>query len=128
MGEDKDDNVISFAKAKDAERTYEKTIIENKRRYGPGHCPHKGPYLFDQTLATVECGDCGSLLNPLFVIEVLANREAYWNRRQKELAEYLGQINEEIKERTRTKCTHCGNMTAIRFKKEMPQTWHPGPY
>ena len=125
---DGDDNVVAFAKAKDASRTYEKTLVENKRRYGPESCPHKGPYLFDQTLATVECGDCGSLLNPMFVLEVLANKEAYWNRRQKDLTRYIEELNEEIKGRTRTKCTHCGNMTAIRFKREIPATWHPGPY
>jgi len=128
MNEETEDNVVSFAKAKDDARTYEKTLVENKRRYGAGHCPHKGPYNFDQSLASVECIDCGSLLNPLFVLEQLANKEAYWNRRQKELSGYIKELNEELKERTRTKCTHCGNMTAIRFKKEMPNTWHPGPY
>ena len=60
---------------------------------------------------------------PLYVLELLAYQEAYWNKRQEELTTYLKEITEEIKERTRTRCTHCNNMTAIKFKHELPRTW-----
>ena len=110
------------------ERVYEKTIISNSHRYRPNTCEHKGPYVVDQALAAVECGECGAYLNPLFVLEKLATQEAYWNKRQEDLTTYLAEITAEIKDRTRTKCTHCGNMTAIKFSKEMPRTWVPRPY
>lgn len=123
-----DDKVISIRTGRPEDRTYERTLTANDRRYNPNACPHKGPYLVDRKLATVECGDCGALLNPIYVLEMLACQEAYWNMRQRDLGKYLAEINSEIEGRTRTRCTHCGNMTAIKFKKEMPQTWVPQPY
>jgi hypothetical protein len=126
---DDENNVISLRSAKpDEKRTYERTLIANSRRYDSNRCQHKGPYVVDRKLGSVECGDCGALLNPIFVLEMLAAHEAYWNNRQRDLAEYLKQINSEIEGRTRTRCTHCGNMTPIKFKKEMPRTWFPEPY
>jgi hypothetical protein len=110
------------------ERTYEQTIVANHRRYQQHRCQHKGPYLVDRELAAVECGDCGAHLNPLYVLELLACQEAYWNQRVKDVTAYLGQIQEELAARTRTKCTHCGNMTAIKFQHEIPQTWVPQPF
>lgn len=121
-------NVISISAGKPGDRVYEKTLIANDRRYEPHACPHKGPFVVDRKLGSVECKDCGALLNPIYVLEVLACQEAYWNMRQRDLAKYLAEINKEIEERTRTKCTHCGNMTAIKFKGEMPRTWVPQPY
>lgn len=102
------------------------TIVANSnyRRYGQNACEHKGPYYVDEDLAAIECGDCGAYLNPVFVLLKLAKQEGYWNRRVKDLAAYLDQINAEIGERSRTKCVHCGNMTPIKFKHEMPRTWH----
>lgn len=120
--------IIQLHPGKDGERVYETTLISNSRRYRADSCEHKGPYLFEKALATIECGDCGALLNPLFVLEMLAYKEAYWNKRQEELTAYLAEITKEIEGRTRTKCTHCGNMTAIKFAKEVPRTWVPRPY
>jgi len=120
--------IISIRTGKPEERTYERTLIDNGRRYSANKCSHKGPYEIDRKLGTVECGDCGSLLNPIYVLEMLACQETYWNMRQRELRQYLDEINKEIEDRTRTRCTHCQNMTAIKFKKEMPRTWVPQPY
>lgn len=121
-------NVISIRSGRPDERTYETTIINNSRRYAPQACEHRGPYVVDRMLGVVECKDCGATLNPIYVLEVLAAQEAYWNMRQKDLSKYLAEINEEIKERTRTKCVHCQNMTPIKFKKELPRTWVPRAY
>lgn len=99
------------------------TIVVNRRRYASDRCQHRGPYYVDKTLATVECGDCGAALNPLFVLEVLACHESYWNVRTRDLQRYLDQINKELDGRQRTKCVHCGNMTPIRFTADMPRTW-----
>jgi hypothetical protein len=120
--------VVSIRTGRPEERTYEKTLLSNGRRYNPGRCEHKGPFVVDPKLASVECQDCGALLNPIYVLEQMARHETYWNMRQKELSQYLSEINKEIQDRERTKCTHCGNMTAIRFKKEMPRTWFPTAY
>jgi DNA-directed RNA polymerase subunit M/transcription elongation factor TFIIS len=121
-------NIIHLHPGKQEARTYQRTIIDNSRRYRQDQCQHKGPYIVDRKLAVVECGDCGAYLNPMYVLEMLAYKEAYWNKRQEELTQYIEAVNEEIKERTRTRCTHCGNMTAIKLKHGMPQTWVPSPY
>lgn len=128
MSETDDDKIVSIKSGKPVERVYETTLIDNSRRYNQHKCPHKGPFIIDKALATVECNDCGALLNPLYVLELMAYRETYWNMRQRDLSKYLSELNKEIEDRTKTRCTHCGNMTAIRFKGKMPQTWVPTPY
>jgi hypothetical protein len=120
--------IVNLRSGRPESRTYECTMISNSRRYSQSACPHKGPFTVDRKLATVECGDCGALLNPMYVLEKLALKETYWNQRQKDLSAYLKEINQEIDDRTRTRCTHCGNMTAIRFKREVPRTWVPQAY
>jgi DNA-directed RNA polymerase subunit RPC12/RpoP len=121
-------NLIRLRPGTPEARTYQRTIIDNSRRYRQDQCQHKGPYVIDRKLAVVECEDCGAYLNPLYVLEMLAYQETYWNTRQEELTTYLATVNEELKERTRTRCTHCGNMTAIKLKHEIPLTWVPRPY
>lgn len=128
IDDEKEAKIVSLRPGSPESRAYERTMISNSRRYNQHACPHKGPYVFDRKLATVECEDCGALLNPMFVLEKLALRETYWNQRQKDLTKYLAEINKEIEERTRTRCTHCGNMTAIKFKGELPRTWTPEAY
>jgi len=103
------------------------TIAVNRRRYKSDHCQHRGPFVVDTTLASVECGECGAMLNPLFVLERLAHNETYWNARTRDLQKYLDRLNKEIEGRQRTKCVHCGNMTPIRFTFEAPRTWVPQP-
>lgn len=34
-------------------RVYERTMIDNARRYDQAACPHRGPYILDRKLATV---------------------------------------------------------------------------
>jgi hypothetical protein len=125
--EERESNIIQLHPGKNQERVYEKTIVANRRRYRSDRCEHNGPYIVDRKLAAVECEDCGAYLNPLYVLEMLAYKETYWNKRKEELTAYLAEINKEIAGRTRTKCTHCGNMTPIKFHQEMPRTWVPHP-
>lgn len=119
--DDKPANVIEFSAHNPSPK---KTIIESSRRYPIAECKHKGPYSVDEKKWSVECGDCGALLNPIWVMIQLARQEAYYSRRIEDLSKHLKEINEEIKDRARTKCTHCGNMTAIRFKHRSPMTWN----
>ncbi len=104
-----------------------RTITVNRRKYRTDQCRHRGPFQVDTTLACVECGDCGAMLNPLYVLEVLSCHEAYWNARMRDLREFIAYLDKEIEGRVRTKCVHCGNMTPIRFNREPPRTWVPQP-
>ena len=117
--DENDDHVINFRDASNAGRGFKDRTI-NYRKYMSDQCSHKGPYIVDPHLAFVECGDCGAHLNPLFVLGKLANNESYWNTRARDLKKYILELNAEIEGRSRTKCTHCGNMTAIRWQRCQP--------
>lgn len=57
----------------------------------------------------VECGNCETKLDPMWVLRQLANKESSWNRSRQ-------RYNDEMKrlaERSRTKCDNCGKMTRI---------------
>jgi len=77
-----DDNIVKFSTERVSPK---KTIIQNSRRYGQATCEHKGPYMVDEEKWTIECGDCGALLNPIWCFIKLAKKEAYYNRRVDDL-------------------------------------------
>ena len=123
MSDDREPTVVPFVGSRKAlTRTIQ---MKNHRRYDSSQCPHKGPFTLCKEEWAVECGDCGALLNPIWCLTKLCEKEAYWNNRMDDLAKYLKEITAELADRERTKCTHCGNMTAIRFKSKRPQTWRP---
>lgn len=85
----------------------EQNIFLEKRRQ---NCDHDAPFLIDETLSTVECKKCGAHLNPIYCLSVLAKQWTNWSRRKAEAELTL----KEIENKKRTKCFHCGKMTAIR--------------
>ncbi|MDB6119308.1 MAG: hypothetical protein JWO08_3089 [Verrucomicrobiaceae bacterium] len=74
-----------------------------------GCCHFNGPYLIDAKNADVTCGQCKAKLNPMFVLEQLAHQETRWHEHFKRYQEEMSRL----KERSRTKCQHCGEMTRI---------------
>lgn len=75
-----------------------------------GGCNHTTcTYIVDEKLAEVQCGDCGAKLEPVWVLRQLCEKEARWNERRREFLE----LQEETRGRTRTRCQHCDQMTAI---------------
>ncbi|WP_339862290.1 hypothetical protein [Paremcibacter congregatus] len=121
---DDDDNIISFEDSKDRPR---QMITDNGRKFSQSKCPHDGAVIVNGKEANVECKDCGAFLNPIYVLQLLAAKESYYIRHVAALNEHLKKVKEEIKGRARTKCTHCGNMTAIKYKDNPPQTWLSKP-
>lgn len=90
-------------------------------QYGGG-CNHRwtvngsktvhASYTIREGETEVECTLCGTKLDPMFVLKVLATEETKWqNSRQR----YHDEMK-RLSERTRTKCDHCGNMTRISRK------------
>ena len=76
----------------------------------PSKCQHfMTGYIVDEKLAEVTCRACGEKLNPMWVLHQLSLTENRWHdlhaRYQDELA--------RLRERSRTKCEHCGGMTRI---------------
>lgn len=57
----------------------------------------------------VECGLCGTRLDPMFVLKKLAREESQWLRHRKQYIDEMERLNK----RSRTKCEHCDRMTRI---------------
>jgi hypothetical protein len=80
-------------------------------RYQHGACNHTTcTYIVDEKLAEVQCGDCGAKLEPVWVLRQLCEKEARWNDRRREYLE----LDAHLRERTRTRCQHCDQMTVIK--------------
>ena len=74
-------------------------------------CSHMGcTYRIREGEAEVECGGCGTRLDPMFVLRQLAYEDSMWKRRQ----EAAVRTAKELEQRVRTKCQHCGEMTRIK--------------
>lgn len=74
-------------------------------------CSHtQCPYRIREGEAEVECGGCGTRLEPMFVLRQLAIKDSLWNQRQQAAIKTA----KEVSARVRTKCQHCGQMTKIR--------------
>lgn len=58
----------------------------------------------------VECGLCGTRLDPMFVLVRMANEESQWSRTRQNYQDEMKRLNERL----RTKCQHCDRMTRIR--------------
>lgn len=97
-------------------------------RYGSGACDHRhyfdgnpllggarlreAQYLIREGETEVECGQCGTRLDPMFVLKILARQETQYDRSRER---YQAEMK-RLSERSRTKCQHCGKMTRISRK------------
>lgn len=84
-------------------------IIKLERHLrGYGECQHKICEV-DITLNELTCKSCGERVNPIWYLDMLAKHESTLNEviRQKKL------LIENLEERKRCKCTHCGKITKI---------------
>lgn len=66
-------------------------------------------YLIREGETEVECSLCGTKLDPMFVLRILAHEESKWMETRKHYQEEM----RRLRERERTKCNHCGKMTRI---------------
>ena len=89
-------------------------------RYQHGACNHTTcTYIVDEKLAEVQCGDCGAKLEPVWVLRQLCEKEARWNDRRREFLE----LQTHLRERTRTRCQHCDQMTNINVPDRLKMAW-----
>ena len=73
-----------------------------------GQCRHK-LINFDEASDSVECRQCGERLNPMWVIKKMAMKESIAIQN---IERYQDEMK-RLKDRSRTKCRHCGKMTPI---------------
>lgn len=103
------EHVNQFSVPIDGEPTNVIVLSEVITRYRYDKCQHKR-VLIDEIESEVECQDCGKLLNPMVVLARLAREES----RLKIRIEQLSELKEQLDAKKKTKCQHCGCMTAIR--------------
>jgi ribosomal protein S27E len=66
-------------------------------------------YIVDEAAAEVECSNCKTRLNPMWVLARLAGKESSYH----ELAQRYQDEMRRLSERSRTKCENCGHMTRV---------------
>lgn len=72
-------------------------------------CLQHGPFTVDAELADVICDKCGEKMNPIQVLLIMARNETKWH----EAGKRYGEEMKRLRERSRTKCRHCGKITPI---------------
>lgn len=75
-----------------------------------GQCRHVNVAVHED-LAEVVCRDCDAKLNPIWVLTRMAKEETKWSLRRLEFQA----AKEDLAQRQRCKCQHCGKMTNIRI-------------
>jgi hypothetical protein len=81
---------------------------DHRSFYADGHM-RPVTYKIREGETEVECGNCGTRVDPMFVLRILANEENSWSRSRQGYIEEM----KRLKERSRTKCVYCGKMTEI---------------
>lgn len=71
-------------------------------------CFH-GQFQIDSSLDYVTCGLCQERLNPMYVLKRLAMQDSKFRENNEKYNEEM----KRLKERSKTKCEHCGQMTGI---------------
>lgn len=74
-------------------------------------CMHRR-FSIDERLAQVTCSDCKERLDPMVALVSLSHQESRYH----ELHERYQDEMKRLKERSRTKCRHCGEMTPISYR------------
>ena len=73
-------------------------------------CRHfPASYEIDVDGGKCKCKKCGGEVSPWFVLEKLMHHESTWNRTREAYQDEMMRL----KERSRTKCDHCGKMTRV---------------
>jgi len=89
----------------------ERTLVSPWEVLKHVECDHlMATYIINEREADVECGRCGTRLNPMWVLKELATSD----RRYAQMKESAKQASERRADRVRCKCQHCGKMTRIR--------------
>lgn len=73
-------------------------------------CEHKH-LVVDERAAEVECADCGVKLNPMWALARLARDDSDFRREWDRMRAAV----RLLKDKTKTKCRHCGQMTPVKM-------------
>lgn len=74
-------------------------------------------YVLREGETEVECGNCATKLDPMWVLKRLAERETDYERKRAIAQDEMKRLSE----RQKTQCDHCGKMTRISRAKARPR-------
>ena len=73
-------------------------------------CRHwKSSFTVDMDAGICRCKQCGGEVSAMFVLKQLMHEESRWNQTRESYQDEM----KRLKARSRTKCTHCGEITRI---------------
>jgi hypothetical protein len=76
----------------------------------PAACKHlRASFVVDVKAGKCFCSDCRGEVSPMFVLERLMHEESTWNRTREAYQDEM----KRLRDRSRTKCQHCGHLTRI---------------
>lgn len=87
---------------------FDKDQCDHRSRWQNGHIVGV-TYQIREGETEVECGACGTRLDPMWVLRMLAYKETEFENKRKIAREEMARLHE----RSRTKCQHCEKMTKI---------------
>jgi hypothetical protein len=73
----------------------------------------KVTYVIREGETEVECGNCHTKLDPIWVLRNLAVEESTWARARERYQDEM----KRLRDRSYTRCEHCGKMTKISHAK-----------
>jgi len=93
-------------------KTHERVVSVQEKKGKSNRCQHDF-VLVDEELWNIECSQCGEILDPIqYIIRLARDEELVKLRLDCMKAEYE-RIKAALKNRTHTKCEHCGKTTKI---------------
>ncbi|WP_036058306.1 hypothetical protein [Leptospira sp. P2653] len=75
-------------------------------------CNHDSAYIVEGS-PYLQCQACEEDLDPIWFMTRIANQEQAKEWRVKHLTDVINDMNQEIENRNRVKCEHCGKFTKV---------------
>lgn len=103
-------DVLKFPKGYKAPPDGNLMLVEKGRNTPGAECRHHfTSFEVDTDNHQCKCLKCGERVSPFIVLQELMRLESQWMRTREAYIEE----SKRLKERSRTKCQHCGEMTRI---------------
>jgi ribosomal protein S27E len=115
------DKTFTLLTHDDNGKPVEKTIsIKARTHYDKAfdECPHNH-VIIDEDLWAVECSNCGEKLDPIGFLIRLGRDESWEEFRIQKLRNEYKRITDILAIKTKTRCEHCGKITAINTEADI---------
>jgi len=97
---------------KKGDKVHERVVSIQEKKKKSTDCQHDCA-LVDEDLWQIECAECGEILDPIHYLMEIAKEERMVKFRLDGMKAEYERIKDALKNRTRTRCEHCGKQTKI---------------